>query len=68
LVTSPGTIMVKSWGDFASSSEGGTTPMEVFTATTAAGEPPRPRRILITTFGAIGGACREGWVETWQDL
>jgi hypothetical protein len=62
LVTSPGTIMVKSWGDFASSSEGGTTPMEVFTATTAAGEPPRPRRVLMTRSGAMGAlAARVGW-------
>ena len=45
MVMSPATIMVKNWDDFASSSEGDTMIAEVFTATTAAGESPRPRRI-----------------------
>jgi hypothetical protein len=36
--------------------------MEVFTATTAAGEPPRPRRVLMTRSGAMGAlAARVGW-------
>ena len=52
--TSTGIIMVKKWGDFASRKRGGTAPMEVFPVTTAAGERPRPRRMLITRFGAIG--------------
>ena len=52
--TSTGIIMVKKWGDFASRQRGGTAPMEVFPVTTAAGEPPRSRRMLITRFGAIG--------------
>ena len=58
--TSTGTIMVKKWGDSsASSSEGGTTPvMEVFTVTTAAGDPPRPRRILLTRFDATGALAK----------
>ena len=36
--------------------------MEVVTATTAAGEPPRPRRVLMTRSGAMGAlAARVGW-------
>ena len=35
-------------------SEGGYGAKEVFPVTTAAGEQPRPRRMLITRFGAIG--------------
>jgi hypothetical protein len=54
LGTSTGIIMVKKWGDFASRKRGGTAPMEVFPVTTAAGEQPRPRRMLMTRFGAIG--------------
>ena len=52
--TSTGIIMVKKWGDFASCQRGGMAPMEVFPVTTAAGEPPRSRRMLMTRFGAIG--------------
>jgi hypothetical protein len=54
LGTSTGIIMVKKWGDFASRQRGGTAPMEVFPVTTAAGERPRPRRMLMMRFGAIG--------------
>ena len=62
--TRTGIIVVKKWGDFASSSEGGTTTMEVFPATTAASEPPRPRRILMARFGAMGAlAATIGWRE-----
>ena len=71
--TSTGMIMVKKWGDSASSSEGGTTPMEVFTVTTAAGEPPWPRRILMTRFDATGALAKRvgrrlGSLGPWRRL
>lgn len=60
--TSTGIIMVEKWGDVATSPEEGTPSMEVLTATRAAGEPPRPRRILMTRFAVTGAlAVRVGW-------
>ena len=59
--TSTDIIMVEKWGDVATSPEEGTTSMEVLPATRAAGEPPRPRRILMTRLDVTGAlAARVG--------
>ena len=64
LGTSTGIIMVEKWGDVATSPEEGTTSMEVLPATRAAGEPPRPRRILMTRLDVTGAlAARVGWTS-----
>ena len=59
--TSTGIIMVEKSGDVATSAEEGTTSMEVLPATRATGEPPRPRRILMTRLDVTGAlAARVG--------